>query len=265
MSNSSKKISLHFEFKGHYLTLEINSEFRNKLNKDLIHNKNNKITLSENLFSDEKIVPNVYRYIFEKNKSSWILVKDEKNNEDIKYNNRSKFNDRDIKKDDNIASIVLLLESPHKDEYSEDFKPIGPAQGLTGDKIDSMLLKIMNLNFDEFKLDEKKYRIILMNPVPYQTSLNYLFKNKSEKINKSVRNKVWKKLWENIELQDEFKNQISDLKPELIFNACTSELKPNISKFLKTIESLNKTIIFEINHPSSWNIPEIKKLSCLNN
>ena len=44
----------------------------------------------------------------------------------------------------NSAAIILVLESPHIDEYDDDHQPIGPAYGQTGNNINSMFVDVLN-------------------------------------------------------------------------------------------------------------------------
>jgi hypothetical protein len=87
--------------------------------------------------------------------------------------------------------------------------------------------------------------------------LNFLH---DDGILKSLRDNVWKCLWENDNrFKEDLKNLIKSIKPKIILNGCTKELKPFVNKSINEL-IINEnfiTTIFNINHPSSWNIPRI--------
>ena len=62
----------------------------------------------------------------------------------------------------------MILESPHKNEYTNGYIPIGIAQGKTGNNINIKLINrsrlISNLNANTI------YEVNLMNPIQYQCS-----------------------------------------------------------------------------------------------
>ncbi len=100
-----------------------------------------------------------------------------------------------------VPKIILILESPHKDEY-KDKQAINPANGPTGAKIQGYLGYLVKKIYDELlnkkaKIN-KKYDFCIVNPVPYQASFGVS--------TKYVRNEVWTLLWENecLELKDNF-------------------------------------------------------------
>ena len=55
--------------------------------------------------------------------------------------------------------IVIILESPHKDEYSKQI--IAPAMGTTGENINKYLLDILNKKIGNPQGDKKEYDVIL--------------------------------------------------------------------------------------------------------
>lgn len=142
----------------------------------------------------------------------------------------SNFNDDIALNHTNKPVILLILESPHKDEYDDDFNPIAPANGATGAEIQIKIRKVLEeivLNHN-VQLKDKTYYLIISNPVPYQTSLNYFHKQSLDGIYKTLRNKVWGALWSIKSIQDDFEKKILDYDPDLIINACTGGVK-NVS------------------------------------
>ena len=72
-----------------------------------------------------------------------------------------------------IKKIALLLESPHKDEYTPQFTPVGPAQGKTGTNIAN---KIHHKLIGDLSVLQQSlsplydYEVKLINCVQYQCS-----------------------------------------------------------------------------------------------
>lgn len=162
--------------------------------------------------------------------------------------NVNKLDDHQIKEKKH-KRIVLLLESPHKDEYDADFNPIRPANGATGDELskhfESVLHKLMDigLSFEENEV----YDVILMNPVPFQASLAYIFDGV---LHSNIRNQMWKELF-NI-LQQDFEKRLREYDADIVLNFCTYQAKKRLQQFLNSIFSGSKIQFFKGTHPSSW-------------
>ena len=167
---------------------------------------------------------------------------------------------------DNIGNIpnaknilILVLESPHTDEFDENGNPIGPANGPTGRNIREHIAKI----FPNFS----NYHLILMNAIPFQCSLGVGTEH--------FRDAVFNAAWNHDAIGEEFfKGRLRVLLDKLpknsknvvVVNACTkgynaakdSDQRPFLWHLVQnSIETLNldkeKTIqYFRINHPSSW-------------
>jgi len=209
-----------------------------------------------NFFSKSKKVCNSYRY---------QLIKSTNNKYDLYYFYEDEINnriDRNLNDDNDLPTILILLESPHEKEYEYDYKnktiiPIAPAQGSTGvklfDNLDIVFNIINSLIESKNQLEKKEYRVIIYNPIPYQTSLHFLHRQaiNSSSIYKILRDKVWLGLWDNdVYFKKEFKKFIKKYNPELVINSCTSKLKSEVNKELNKILSIPH--IFSTNHPSAW-------------
>ena len=136
--------------------------------------------------------------------------------------------------------IVIILESPHKDEYSKQI--IAPAMGTTGENINKYLLDILNKKIGNPQGDKKEYDVILMNAIQYQTSLGI--------DTEYFRDRVWLTLWNKGVARDEFIEKLKGYKPDIIFNFCTNGShekdliyilcnRSNSKMTLKYIQSLN--------------------------
>ena len=147
-------------------------------------------------------------------------------------------------------TIVIVLESPHKDEYLRDVsQPIAPAQGSTGSNIqgylDCVLRKSPALR-DE--LEDQETRVILANPIQFQTSLASVIQPSDWH---RVRNAVWRTIWSCQLMQDDFCARMESYSPDVIINACTSDLKHKIRAYLNGRFSAPHR--YEAHHPSVWN------------
>lgn len=120
-------------------------------------------------------------------------------------------------------TIVIVLESPHIDEYSYQYEDnnkkksdfIHPALGKTGINLQLYFPAICNwvLSTHYPKDKNKTWRIILMNSIQYQCSLgvNTL----------KYRDHMWLKLWFDNKCSEDFKKRIKEYNPDVIFNFCT--------------------------------------------
>lgn len=160
--------------------------------------------------------------------------------------------------------IILILESPHRDEYCsclEKLCPLAPAQGSTGRSIENMMM----IGAETFR----KNRLILCNPVPWQASLGSLHERSlSSPEGKKIRDEVWIAIWNADGVKANFQGRLKDYKPRLIINACTrlkgcrGTCKPDkyerCKKCLKwevqeaAKNALSEVPIITIGHPSSW-------------
>lgn len=245
---------LHIEFEDNsikpiWVSQHIFATLLKVENSPYLENSDSKIKISKNFFSANLYVPNVFRYVLKKENEKFSLYYfKEKHHMEL---TKSGFNDMPITEREDIPSIALILESPHKDEYNDDFVPIAPAQGTTGDLIFEKLDVLLNESrfLDLFK--EDMYRVIIVNPIPVQTSLYELHKiplsDKKTKGIKTLRDNVWICLWENGNYKKDFLEVLEDTKPKIILNCCTAEL----TKYIRNVIPEDKKVL-EIDHPSSW-------------
>ena len=115
----------------------------------------------------------------------------------------------------NNKRIIIILESPHKDEYIiKENKCIGyPAMGQTGISIKKYLQNIINNKLIDELDSQYEYDIILMNSIQYQTSLG--------ENPKLFRDRIWTTLWIKYELRSNFIERLKEYKPDIIFNFCS--------------------------------------------
>lgn len=156
-----------------------------------------------------------------------------------------------------IWTVVLLLESPHMHEYSALFEPIEPAQGITGYNISTFIKEVINNAVADNNLNQlqKKFRLVISNPIQYQTSLYHVHKQPLRKgqdgSGARLRDKIWKAIFNISEYKEDFFNRLISYNPSLIINACSSKLKSEITRFLDENGFLNITRTVN-SHPCCW-------------
>lgn len=142
--------------------------------------------------------------------------------------------------------VVVVLESPHKDEYyktGDHWIAIGPACGCTGCRLIRNWHTIFGQRFDG-------YELVLVNAIQYQCSLASIGEHFKRYKDKIVSECLWLKSF-----QKDFLDRIISLSSQnvVFINACTrgnfeSGARSRISKLLKS-----KGIKFLcVDHPSSW-------------
>ena len=154
--------------------------------------------------------------------------------------------------------LLLILESPHTDEFDKNGEPIGPANGPTGRNIREHIAEIFP-NFSD-------YQLILMNAIPFQCSLGVATEH--------FRDNVFKAAWDNDAIGKEFfEDRLGKLLEKLIgknvviVNACTqgdNKKSPLYCQVCKSIVSVLENYceekdgeeypveFYHIHHPSSW-------------
>ena len=169
-----------------------------------------------------------------------------------------------------IGNIVLLLESPHKDEYNAN--PKRPACGTTGRSIDKLLWIVLRYIQIETGLIEPGCRLVISNPIQFQTSLhaihnksiqNVVCKEDGEQYNwVTLRDNVWRTLWNEQHIQDCFRARLGCYYPKVIINACTGTLEESdspkslVNRFFQEEgqeqEELQNVPLYAVSHPSHW-------------
>lgn len=137
-----------------------------------------------------------------------------------------------------LKCVVMILESPHIDEFS---KNLGPAKGKTGRLIREHILQVEGLsNYNERGL-------VLMNAIQYQCSLGYR--------TDFHRDDVFVAAWEK-GARNNFISRLNKifLPGDVIVNCCTKgklknkELRQLVQKAIPS----NKGEVLRRTHPSSW-------------
>lgn len=162
---------------------------------------------------------------------------------------------------DNTENIIIVvLESPHKDEYYEVNKKKvdnGPAYGKTGDNFNKYFpLLLRNAIIDKkILLKSGHYKILFMNAIQYQCSLG--------DITPKYRDEFFLKCWEKDKCKEDFKERLKQYislgKECIVINCCTKG-KKNLQKLVhKEIQDVCSDIpAFLCTHPCSWFVPDIQ-------
>ncbi|ELC8462487.1 hypothetical protein LI063_05410 [Clostridium perfringens] len=192
-----------------------------------------------------------------------------------------KINCNKFLKNTNKKNLVIVLESPHIDEFNGlrcNIAP-APALGVTGCNLDKYFIELINSKINNCGIEDGVYNVILTNAIQYQCSLG-----EEPEI---YRDRVWLDLWLFKNYNSNFIQRLYKYSPDVIINFCTKgshrkdHLRPKGTKtFINAeyINSINKNhnitgkvtlrelvskeiknnfknncIILEGNHPSSWN------------
>jgi hypothetical protein len=122
-------------------------------------------------------------------------------------------------------TMVIILESPHIDEYSEPTF-IHPALGKTGKALMHCFPSIYEKAKSLYDANnEYTWRVILMNSIQYQCSLG--------ENTKIYRDHMWLKLWFDGKCSEDFIDRLRSYQPDIIYNFCTKgdhENEPGIDQ-----------------------------------
>lgn len=157
-----------------------------------------------------------------------------------------------------VASIVLLLESPHRYEYTYHDGGIdsvrAPACGPSGSNIDLCLGTVLS-RVEEQELINVGSHVIISNPIQFQTSLYAVHRRPlSKDCWRDLRDNVWLTLWGEENIRQDFLNRLGRYNPGLIINACTQHLKPCVQSAIGAwANAMNRVVpLYEVEHPASW-------------
>ena len=169
---------------------------------------------------------------------------------------------------------LLVIESPHKDEYDENFNPIAPAQGKTGKNIENYFCEIINSSDESIKRvfckkikkkdnqnKQESYEVmqlIICNPVQFQASLYELHQSENSWDYSNFKDSIWRKLYNNdIGEERSFINRVNKTyKPKIIINACTYNVGKVVCTAIKNLQPKMKFLYLKASsHPSVWDLP----------
>lgn len=153
------------------------------------------------------------------------------------------------------ASIVIVVESPHKHELTSR-EPLSNKN--TREKFFANILAVCSVLGVHRSVD-----VVVVNPIQWQASLAALYVGKPPNgMAETVRNQVWRHIWDYVDeegspAQRDFLTRLNRFHPVSVINACTSSLSDRVSKALDEYNN-----VFRTTHPSSWPLPlRITRLS----
>ncbi|RKQ16919.1 hypothetical protein [Ureibacillus endophyticus] len=225
-------------------------------NSPFVIQANNNIVIDKSFW---KPVPNVIRYTFQYlGNNQFQRIQNSLNNNLI---GNSNYPDMIFKqKNNNNKLIGFILESPHEDEYQHNFSsmiPIAPAQNLaaTGgvihNEINHVLISLSTLYPTHFSNGEM-IDIVILNPIPYQTSLFHVHQKALKGPYVTLRNNIWKCNWNMQSIKNEFHSILNIFSTnDILINCCTSQLQPILHTWLQNTLSSNPPLLLRGHHPST--------------
>lgn len=181
----------------------------------------------------------------------------------------------------NIVKVALIVESPHKDEFDANFNPRAPLNGKSGQRFSSKILSKLQQWFANSSFAPNTiFEICVINPVQIQTSLYHCLKtiinnvnpnmNNKVKFDRKMRNNVWKFLFNDCQLKNDFNKRILKYNPDYIINCCTGSsifttfnsfntytnaYRTDLKSFVRDsliITKVNMNNYLEDKHPAVW-------------
>lgn len=144
----------------------------------------------------------------------------------------------------NDFNIIIILESPHKDEYKTAFQH--PALGTTGNNLGKYFDGLLDC-LDSVIPQGKICHVYLMNAVQYQCSLGFE--------PKVFRNVIFEDIWNNHNGKNDFLERLDRHYPNIILNLCTNpnSLQKLVQNAITSQYSNNSSVTIVLGtHPSSW-------------
>ncbi len=151
-------------------------------------------------------------------------------------------------------NLILILESPHKDEFSPTGIPLRPANGITGTKINNLLAKHVQYIPGLTLSKSTVYCVWIVNAIQYQTSAYHQLYTVSGYSDywRSLRDKVFKTMWDSnspFNLQADLLQRLDTITPSECVNCVTGGKS---AYGLRTLVSKAIPQACCYSHPSSW-------------
>jgi hypothetical protein len=210
-------------------------------------------------------VPDVWRYTFRVRNGEIVLPLVPVAHPSIPSN----YPDRPAADAVGMDTILLILTSPHRDEFTKDsggrLLPKAPAQSRAWLGAGRAIEAYGHLVLSQLGLHDGNYSFLLANPVPYQCSLSSVGPGKPAPLYPDVRNYVWRKLFELEVVREDFLNRCRLYHPKVVLNCCVPALRTELTTFICD-QFLTRddagAVLFESEHPAvqwstlqKWGIP----------
>lgn len=157
---------------------------------------------------------------------------------------------------DSDLKFVVLLESPHIDEFNSTYGT-APAWGNTGNRLNTQFIKCLNRNIQCIKskialANDIKISVYIVNAIQYQCSLGLPLRH-----NNKFRDTIFEQLWNTSpnNFLDDLVERLDIINPDLIINACTINLQKTCCNGNAIVSRLNNKVTPFISancHMSAW-------------
>ncbi len=150
---------------------------------------------------------------------------------------------------DHASALVLVLESPHADEFKDPAMPRA-ASGATGKAIRDLLPTVVKTS--GFPISGQ-VPVYVMNAIRFQCSLG--------RSDRTVRDCVFRSCWERKDVSDDFKRRLLTKLIEVggqsvVINACTSgprgQRRRGVEEAILDVRDRHPFVYFRLEHPSNW-------------
>lgn len=158
------------------------------------------------------------------------------------------------KMESNIHRLILVLESPHKDEFvqNKNVMTVEPAKGVTGRNIRNRL----HCATKNFAIENGVgFNLVLVNAVQYQCSLGDDLTERAAKVTRdNIFSKCWS--WNDGEGKASFIGRISTIfrEGDVVLNCCTESISKKIGcrkeQVQQAIFDATKHVAKKLPHPS---------------
>ena len=185
-------------------------------------------------------------------------------NDNYSFSAQTEFKYESIAKHGETRRLVLVLESPHVDEFVGNKAQFAPARGATGRNIRTHISEVLSNRPDLVEVE-----LILMNAVQYQCSQGKPLTGKDKSLSRSnglKRDEVFRQTFHNGE---EFSARLREIVTgtnDIVINCCSKGSRsPYLRKLVgKSIDAVGEDgAWFEslaTCHPSVWFNEKLRKL-----
>lgn len=146
--------------------------------------------------------------------------------------------------------LYLAAESPHKHEFDETGKPLGPLRNpQTRGKLEKHLPRLIMDAERQLGRTFNDVDVVLGNPIQFQASLHCLMKDQDARLKTCVRDKVWRALFARAPIRKDFERRLAQYRPGLLILAPTHKVRADLVGFAAKL-SIPYVVVSK--HPCVW-------------
>jgi len=154
--------------------------------------------------------------------------------------------------------IVLLGESPHREEFDGARTPIGPMRDRnTRRNLCGHLSSVIGRAQNILGINLSDVDVVIANPVQFQASLAHFMRDRDICLQTWLRNAVWKGLFADSAIRGDFRRRISAYNPALVIVATTYDLRKPLRDELRNLSLVDRAVVVS-HHPCVWNSPLLR-------